>query len=56
VAKIIEKQYVVSISKLVKDNEETCIDLPDNFVEGVDSIIQELIQDAALIVEVKGSN
>jgi hypothetical protein len=52
-ARIIEKQFVVSISKLVKDEEETMIELPDNLVDGIDSIIQELVQDATLIVEVK---
>jgi len=53
-AKIIQKTFVVTISKLVKDNIDAQLlstDQTQNILDTIPSIIQELVDDSSLIVE-----
>jgi hypothetical protein len=53
-AQIIQKTFVVTISKLVKDNIDAQLlstDQTQNILDTIPSIIQELVDDSSLIVE-----
>ena len=53
-AQIIQKTFVVTISKLVKDNTAEQMlsdDQTQNILETIPSIIEELVADPSLIVE-----
>lgn len=53
-AQIIQKTFVVTVSKLVKDNVESELlsaDQTQNILEAIPSIIEELVADNSLIVE-----
>jgi hypothetical protein len=53
-AQIIQKTFVVTISKLVKDNTDAPLlseDQTQNILDTIPSIIQELVDDSSLIVE-----
>lgn len=51
-ARIVEKQILITISKIAKDSEGSGIDLAEDFNLSLESIVQELLQDNAMIVEV----
>ena len=53
-AQIIQKTFVVTISKLVKDNTYAPLlseDQTQNILDTIPSIIEELVDDSSLIVE-----
>jgi hypothetical protein len=50
-AKIVEKQYVITLSKIVKDTDSD-VEFTDDLSDSIESIVEELV-DSSTIVEVR---
>lgn len=53
-ARIHEEIIVIKLSKLCRDAGDVAIALPEGFVEGIESVVADLIDDPSTVVEVIG--
>ena len=51
-AKVVEGKYTIVLSKLVKDKDDVEVSLTDEELETVQSAVEELVDDASIVVEV----
>lgn len=48
-AKIVEKTYTITLSKIAKTNHEDSVEVSDDFAFTVESVVQELVGDAVIV-------
>jgi hypothetical protein len=48
-AKIVEETIVIKVSKLVKDQHAGIPITPEDFTESIETIVQELVGDSAVV-------
>ena len=51
-AKIVEHSVVITLSKLVKDSDDDNVTLPEDFMENLEALVNEMVASDSIVIEV----